>query len=345
MQACRIGRQEPLGSNCRGNLECLLWCRIRQTGRRGRGDGGRRGQTGRFLLLRPTCSACPSQQYLTLGTLRPGVAMRGQFLRTSENGELSVCPRFRKLYIPLLQHNRIEYVLHPAVVCKDYRLTGGCARYYKFPRRSWNDIVKLLGTAMNLFIQIVIFIFSLIGAKGAPTHAQSPRSIPKTFAQLQVEETTDQATDQFLKMGPNNVTARAYLAAHLPPLIGHGLAGKPHVWLNSVRLAGAFQIAEAIPSLAKYIAGPAGTPRGGTIAEVERLDPLPAGKALAQIGEPAIPTLVEILNTGTHREKWVAYRALFLIGSPSAIKELRNHLGHESDLDLMSEIQKALEGK
>lgn len=198
---------------------------------------------------------------------------------------------------------------------------------------------------MSLFPQMVILIFILIGAEGASTQAQSPPAIPKTFAQLQAEKTTDQATDQFLKMGPNNVAARAYLAAHLPPLIDQESAAKPHVWLNSVHLAGAFQLTEAIPSLAKCIAVSAGTPRGGTIAEVERLDPLPAGKALAQIGEPAIPTLVGILNTGTRREKWVAYRALFLIGSPRAIKELRDHLGHESDLDLMSEIQKALEGK
>jgi HEAT repeat protein len=198
---------------------------------------------------------------------------------------------------------------------------------------------------MSLFLQTVALILSLMGSKGASTHAQSPLSIPKSFAQLQVEETTEQATDQFLKMGPSNVAARAYLAAHLPPLIGQEPAGKPHVWLNSVRLAGAFQLAEAIPSLAKCIAVPAGTPRGSTLAEALRLDSLPAGKALAQIGEPAIPTLVGILDSGARREKWVAYRALFLIGSTRAIKELRDHLGHETDQELMLEIQKALEGK
>lgn len=198
---------------------------------------------------------------------------------------------------------------------------------------------------MSLFLQTVVLIFSLIGAKGASTHAQSPPSIPKIFAQSQVEETTDQATDLFLKMGPSNVAARAYLAAHLPRLIGQEPAAKPHVWLNSVRLAGAFRIEEVIPSLAKCIAVPAGTPRGSTLTEALRLDSLPAGKALSQIGEPAIPTLVGILNAGTRPEKWVAYRALFLIGSPRALKELRDHLGHETDQDLMLEIQKALEGK
>lgn len=197
---------------------------------------------------------------------------------------------------------------------------------------------------MSLFLRTVILISISVGAKGAPTHAQSAQSIPKTFAQLQVEKTTDRATDQFLKMGPNNLAARAYLAAHLPPLIGQEPAAKPHVWLNSVRLAGAFHIAEAIPSLAKCIAVAAGTLRGSTLAEALQLDSLPSGKALSQIGEPAIPTLVGILNTGTRPEKWVAYRALFLIGSPRAIKELRDHLRHETDQDFMLEIQKALEG-
>lgn len=196
---------------------------------------------------------------------------------------------------------------------------------------------------MTLVFQTFALIVHLLAANGIPAQAESLPSISRTFAQLQAEDTTDLATEEFLKMGHDNAALRAYLAEHLPPLILQEPEAKPHVWLNSVRLAGAFQLTAATPSLAKCIGVSSGSAGGGTLSEVQRLDPFPAGKALSQIGEPAIPTLVRILDKGNHREKWVAYRALFLIGTPRAKKELRDHLSREPDQAFMLEIQKALD--
>jgi len=58
-----------------------------------------------------------------------------------------------------------------------------------------------------------------------------------------------------------------------------------------------------------------------------------------------VPALTEVLEKGTTSEQWVAYRALFLVGSPSALNALRDHLGREPDQNFKLEIQKALDSK
>lgn len=172
---------------------------------------------------------------------------------------------------------------------------------------------------------------------------QQMPSIPALFDQLSSEETTDRAVEQFLKLGPNNTDAKAYLANRLPAAIALEPKDHPHSWANEVRLAGVFRITEAMPSLEKWIGLVVGSPSGSTLAERVRLDSFPAGKALSQIGEPAVPTLARTLETGDTRERWVAYQALIMIGSPHARAALSDHHDHESDPTIKLEIQRAIE--
>lgn len=189
----------------------------------------------------------------------------------------------------------------------------------------------------------IFVILWLISTTAIRLPAQESMSVPGLFKQLQSEETTDQATAQFLKRGPSDTDAKNYLAKRLPAIISE--EPKSHyVWLNSVRLAGAFRITEAIPPLTKWI-NAATEDTGGTPAENNRLDPFPCAKALVQIGDPAVPALTETLEKGDSHHRWFAYRALFLIGSARAISALRDHLSHESDRTFKLEIQKALEAK
>jgi HEAT repeats len=172
---------------------------------------------------------------------------------------------------------------------------------------------------------------------------QQTASISSLFDQLSSEETTDRAVEQFMKLGPNNTDAKAYLANRLPAAIAVEPKDHPHSWVNEVRLAGVFRITEAMPSLEKWIGMVVGSPSGSTLAERVRLDSFPAGKALSQIGEPAVPTLARTLETGNPRERWVAYRALVMIGTPHARAALSDHLDHESDPTIKLEIQRAIE--
>lgn len=188
-----------------------------------------------------------------------------------------------------------------------------------------------------LMIVSIVWISSF-GSLG-PIAGQQVTSLPQLFKQLQSEQTSDQATAEFMKLGPKNQRARDFLIQHLPSVIAREPSGH-YVWLNSVRLAGKFQIVEAAPGLIKWIN--AASEAGGTLTEVDRLDPFPCARALVQIGEPAVPALTEALEKGDYRHQWVAYRVLITIGSPRAIKALRDHVQHEPNPDFKSEIQKAL---
>ena len=186
-----------------------------------------------------------------------------------------------------------------------------------------------------------IVLFTLLMFFAPQSEAQQP-SLRDLFEQIRVEATTKDATEQFLKIRADNVEARKYLAVHLQPLIKEDPKERPHAWMNEVRLAGAFKVTEAIPALTKWIGLPLSDSPGGTLCERVMLEPFPAGRALVQIGEPAVPTLTTVLGRADWRERWVAYRALDMIGTPRAIEGVRAHIDHEPDQALKNEMRQAL---
>lgn len=194
-------------------------------------------------------------------------------------------------------------------------------------------------------ISMIGLLCLMLAQASSPSAPSQPIPINVLFERFQSEDVTDSASEQFLRFGTDNAEAAQYLAARLPSLIQEGPKKHPHVWLNSIRLAGAFRLSEAIPSLTQWIGTPVGTPRGFTLAEVENLDLHPAGKALSQIGAPSVQALSKVLEKGSKTERWVAYRALYLIGSPDAITLLRDHTAKEWDAELKASMQRALQVK
>lgn len=186
-------------------------------------------------------------------------------------------------------------------------------------------------------ISVVLCFAGLLSAGPGGDQVKSPAHL---FKQLKSEGTTDQATAELVSLGPENIGAKNYLARNLPAIIDQQPRSR-NVWLNSVRLAGIFRLTEAVPALTKWINASLET--GGTIAENNRLDPFPCARALVQIGEPAVPALIETLEKGDKHHRWFAYRVLFIIGSPRAIGALRGHLTRESDPSFKLEIQRALD--
>jgi hypothetical protein len=180
---------------------------------------------------------------------------------------------------------------------------------------------------------------------GLATSVLGAQETPKAsilFREFQSPQKTGQATEQLLKLGKSDTKVKKYLAVRLPPVIEKSPQDNPEVWNNAVRLAGELKIAEAAPTLGKWI----GLDSGGSItfAGNERLDNNLVGKALALIGDPAVPTLNGVLEHGNSNEREVAVRALKLIGSPRAKSALRGHLKRESDPHVRDLIEQALAG-
>lgn len=71
----------------------------------------------------------------------------------------------------------------------------------------------------------------------------------------------------------------------------------------------------------------------------------PAGTALVQIGDPAIPALQETLEHGELHTRWDSARALVLVNSPKAKAALREHSLRESDQSLAAYLEKAASGQ
>jgi hypothetical protein len=192
-------------------------------------------------------------------------------------------------------------------------------------------LFRKIGSLMGLFI------FGL-GLEGS----QEKLVMETLLRQLKDERTTDRAATQIRKLSVRDVDTRKLLARHLPEMIEQEPETHPRAWYNSVRLAGEFGVSEAIPPLAKWISVPGGSPNPTTFAQAYTLEHFPAGKALSLIGEPSVQTLSRILDAGTDRERWVSFRALILINSPSSLRAIRAHIPKETTRDLRLEMEHAL---
>jgi HEAT repeat protein len=166
-------------------------------------------------------------------------------------------------------------------------------------------------------------------------------SVTILFKQLQQPSSTDQAAAELARMGPADTNTKSFLAKHLLDIIGKPPTNR-YVWLNSVRLAGRFRLTEAIPVLGENIRAATEESSQGGLTSRYQLVGFPCGKALVEIGEPSIPELTKILNSGDLSRQWIAYRALFLIGTPRAMTALRERLANEPNEAFKSEIKTAL---
>ena len=172
-------------------------------------------------------------------------------------------------------------------------------------------------------------------AQGTPTPAEL---LPK----LETEATADQAVEQLRKLAQSDPAARRFLIVHLPPIIEAGPKIHTQAWRSAVQLAGDLRMVEAAPALAKWL----GVDTGSDISDMHpeaRLEHNSPGKALFQIGDPAIPFVQPVLAHGTLRERWTAAYVLNRIDSGQARGALRKHLTeNEPDSTLRDFIKQVL---
>jgi len=167
--------------------------------------------------------------------------------------------------------------------------------------------------------------------------------IGELYDKLIQSSETNAAAAEIAQLAKNDPAARNFMASKLPSLIvdqlpsGDIRTASP-VWLNAVRLAGQLKLVAAIPALKRALSKP---PMFGayddqyhgaatsTIAEKLAFDLV--GRALADIGDPSVPVLAEILSTGDTAARKRATLILMNIDSPAAEKVMRDHLPRESD--------------
>jgi hypothetical protein len=184
--------------------------------------------------------------------------------------------------------------------------------------------------------------------------AQSPSEGAELLQKLQSEGTSIEAKRQLLIIGKSRPEVRSYLASTLPKLIKAGPSScAPNSnldatwdscpWYNAMDLAGQLKIGQAAPALAQWINWRS-SPITGLPLEA-RLVFYPAARALADIGDPAIPSLQHVLYSGSASEHARVIQVLCIVNSPKARAVLREDLQHEQDSNLRTTINNRLERK
>jgi hypothetical protein len=185
-----------------------------------------------------------------------------------------------------------------------------------------------------------ILIAASIGLSVMPLLAQTQVSV--LLRQLESRKTTDSAKAQLLQLGHSDPKARQYLAIHLPLLIA-ARPERPHPdlddvgflrreWVNAVLLAGSLKLVEAAPALAKQI-DVRTVPLGGNYWDAN-LGGLPAGYALCQIGDPAIPVMQRMLADGNSDQRTHAAYVLGDMNSPRSVAVLEDYAKNGKDRQL-----------
>jgi HEAT repeat protein len=171
--------------------------------------------------------------------------------------------------------------------------------------------------------------------------AQVASKADDLLRQLGSPETSARAAESLIRLGSSDQTARAYISVRIPALIYSDPDVNFSEWSNAVRIAGELKIAQASKALGTWVGDRRLWPPETELSDGYTLRNDPAAKALSQIGNPAIPTLVVVLN-GNVRARRSAVRALEIIGTARAIAALRKHEPLEKDDDLKSYIDDVL---
>ena len=105
------------------------------------------------------------------------------------------------------------------------------------------------------------------------------------FARLEDPDTTNQATQEIIQTASTDSAAHQYFAERLPALID---SQQPSVRNNAVKLAGRLKAANAVAALARALSH---SQYVGfeSFAFAWSIDRGPVGKALHEIGDPAVP--------------------------------------------------------
>lgn len=166
-----------------------------------------------------------------------------------------------------------------------------------------------------------------------PSSQESPDTpdIHKLFVRLNEPSTTNQAVHEIIEATTRKASARQYIVQRLPDIINKQQP-ESDVWRNGVHLAGHLKASETIPSLIKALSlGPAGGPMQTTFGTQMRLENDIVAKALAEIGDPAVTAVGNLLTSENKNTRRRAVLILRNMNSTSARKVLREHLPHETD--------------
>jgi HEAT repeat protein len=180
-----------------------------------------------------------------------------------------------------------------------------------------------------------------------PAASQKTPKLDAALAALQNDNTSNGATLFLLDHGKEDPLVKKYLAEHLPKILSQyqeRADGMPnYIWGNEARVAGEFQIVEAVPVLARRIDMLTSDRMGG--GQGYNFFDHAANNALINIGPLAVPAVIDVLKHGNRLQREMAAHVLREIGSDAAWHALEEALPGEKDPNVRHRIQEAIDSR
>lgn len=154
---------------------------------------------------------------------------------------------------------------------------------------------------------------------------------------LKDPQASDRAASELEKLTKSDPSLKKSLASEIKPIIAKGpKGGRP--WINAVNLAGVLKLTDLAPDIAAFV------DRTGMYFIGPLRDQYPAGAALVEMGDPAIPALDHVARTGSTAQRDMAPMFIRWIGTPAARHTLEALLKMETDPKRKERIENLLKG-
>jgi hypothetical protein len=195
----------------------------------------------------------------------------------------------------------------------------------------------------SIFAVTAILAALAVPWQGAPNAQTPPTSdVQSLMGQLSDVRTIRRETySQILQLARRNPEARSYVVQILPDIIK---SSTDEPWLNAVHLAGDLKAVEAIPALQEAMMSRRPFPAVPYMSSfgAMHLDNDIVARSLSQIGDPAIPSVANLLEGPDALMRSRAVLILANIDSRAARKALKYRLPRETDPDIKRLIEDSL---
>lgn len=244
-------------------------------------------------------------------------------------------------HLPEENSRKIAHFSKSVFLWKNSGYLRSQAGQHKFFRKNWEFPLTELIRALHVRCWLTVACCTFAAPNATWGQTQGSQDIHILIEQLNVVRTVQADTvNQILQVSRKDPRARQYVVQKLPELIRRP---ESDVWLDAIRIAGKLKAKEAIPALQEALSRPPMPAEPYlTFAGIERLDNDIVGKALSQIGDPAIPSVRSLLVSKDALARSRAVLILRNIGSPAGRKALQGHLPRETNQEVRKLIQDSL---
>ena len=161
---------------------------------------------------------------------------------------------------------------------------------------------------------------------------QQERRVDILVQELSNQETTKTAAAQIIETSRSEPELKDALNIKLPRMLTE--AKNADVLWSEANVAGNLKILTALPALVKLLDQPNLVFEVHTMTREAELHDDPIGRAIYEIGEPAVSALWEPLESKNSATRVRAIRILLLMNTQRSHELLETHLPKENDADL-----------